>query len=97
MFVQFLKGSVAMVSRQVEIVNETGLHLRPGKQFVSKAKEFECDITVKKGEKEANAKSMLKVMKIGISKGDMVDIICDGADEAAALDALAEFIATLTE
>ncbi len=49
-----------MVSRVVEIVNETGLHLRPGKQFVAKAKTFESDISVKKGDKEASAKSMLK-------------------------------------
>lgn len=86
-----------MVSRVVEIVNETGLHLRPGKQFVAKAKTFESDISVKKGDKEASAKSMLKVMKIGISKGDQVEISCDGADEAEALEALCEFIATLTE
>lgn len=86
-----------MVSRVVEIVNETGLHTRPGNQFVKEAKQYTCEITVKKGEKEFSAKSLLKLMKVGISKGDMIEIICDGEDEAAALDHLCEFIANLTE
>ncbi len=86
-----------MTQREVRIVNETGLHCRPGNQFVKKAKEFECDITVKKGDKEFSAKSLLKLMKIGISKDDEITIKCDGADEEAALDALCDFIANLTE
>ena len=86
-----------MVSREIEIVNETGLHTRPGNQFVKEAKKFECDITVRKGEKEFSAKSLLKLMKIGISKGDMIEISCDGADEQQALETLCTFVANLTE
>lgn len=86
-----------MVSRQIEIVNETGLHTRPGNQFVKEAKKFESQIMVKKGEKEFSAKSLLKLMKIGISKGDMIEISCDGADESSALDSLCSFVANLTE
>jgi len=86
-----------MVSRIIEIVNETGLHTRPGNQFVKEAKKFESEITVKKGDKEFSAKSLLKLMKIGISMGDHIEISCDGTDEEAALDSLCTFIANLTE
>lgn len=86
-----------MVSRTVEIVNETGLHTRPGNQFVKEAKQFPCDITVKKGDKEFSAKSLLKLMKVGISKGDHIEIICDGEEEASALEHLCTFVANLTD
>ena len=86
-----------MVSRVVEIVNETGLHTRPGNQFVKEAKKYESDITVKKGDKEFSAKSLLKIMKIGISMGDQIEISCNGADEEAALESLCTFISNLTE
>ena len=86
-----------MLSRTVEIVNETGLHTRPGNKFVKMAKQYESDITVKKGDKEFSAKSLLKLMKVGISKGDHIKITCDGADEAEAIDSLCDFIANLTE
>ena len=86
-----------MLSKEIEIVNPTGLHTRPGNQFVQLAKTFQCDIQVVKGEKEANAKSLLKVLKIGISPGDKVTLHCNGEDEATAMDALTTFIAELTE
>ena len=86
-----------MVSRVIEIVNETGLHTRPGNQFVKEAKKFESEITVKKGDKESNAKSLLKIMKIGISMGDKIEISCNGTDEVDALESLCTFVANLTE
>lgn len=86
-----------MKTQEVEIVNPTGLHTRPGNQFVQLAKTFACDIRVIKGEKDANAKSLLKVLKVGISAGDRITLECNGDDEDAAMDALTAFIAQLTE
>jgi phosphotransferase system HPr (HPr) family protein len=86
-----------MIERKVEIVNKTGLHTRPGNQFVKLAKQFECDIRIRKEDKEFSAKSLLKLMKIGISMGDKIFIICEGSDEEKALEELCVFIANLTE
>ena len=86
-----------MVSREIEIVNETGLHTRPGKRFVDKAKTFSCDVLVRKGEGEYNAKSLLKLLKAGISKGNRITIVCDGEGEAEALESLCDFVAALEE
>ncbi|MGD1821654.1 MAG: HPr family phosphocarrier protein [Pleomorphochaeta sp.] len=86
-----------MISREVEIINETGLHTRPGNQFVKLAKTFPCTINVKRGDTEFSAKSLLKLMKVGVSKGDHIIIECDGEQENEAIDALSNFLANLTE
>ncbi len=86
-----------MTSKVVEIVNPTGLHTRPGNQFVKLAKEFECEVMVAKGEKSFSAKSLMKLMKVGVSQGDQIEISCDGPDEEQALARLCQFLASLTE
>ena len=86
-----------MTSRMVEITNPTGLHTRPGNQFVKLAKKFECEVMVTKGDKSFSAKSLMKLMKVGISQGDQIEISCDGADESQALTELTDFLARLTE
>lgn len=86
-----------MQVREVEIVNPTGLHTRPGNMFVKKAKEYASVVTIVKGDKRVNAKSLLTLMKAGISLGDRIIIEADGADEAEAVAGLAELIASFTE
>ena len=82
---------------EVEIVNPTGLHTRPGNAFVKKAKEYAADIAVVKAERRANAKSLLSLMKVGCSMGDRVVIEASGTDEIAAAEGLAAFVATLED
>jgi phosphotransferase system HPr (HPr) family protein len=86
-----------MLSATLTIKNETGLHTRPGTRFVKLAKTFASNITLKKGERAFNAKSLLTLMKIGISQGDSVELICEGTDEGVALDSLKKFITMLEE
>jgi phosphocarrier protein HPr len=81
-----------MAERQTTVGPEEGLHARPAAQFVKTAKGFSSDIVVIKGEKEANAKSSLKIMTLGAKKGDSITIRAEGDDAEEAVDALAEFI-----
>ncbi|MGP1576955.1 MAG: HPr family phosphocarrier protein [Treponema sp.] len=81
----------------VTVKNPTGLHTRPGTEFVQRAKNFQSDITVKKAEKEANAKSIIKIMKIGISCGDTITLTASGEDEDMALQELTAYINNLEE
>ncbi len=69
-----------MQSIEVTIVNENGLHTRPGRNFVQACKKFECDITVQKGEKTVSGKSLMKLMATGICKDDVIQIHANGAD-----------------
>ena len=86
-----------MQKLSLEITNPTGLHTRPGTGFVRLAKTFESDIRIAKGDKIANAKSLVKLLRIGISQGDVVEITTEGRDEQQALLALGEYAKNLQE
>lgn len=86
-----------MKELEIQITNPTGLHTRPGTEFVKLAKTFASDITVKKGEKNANAKSLVKLLQIGISQNDTIVICANGEDEEKAIADLSEYIKNLSE
>lgn len=69
-----------------------GLHARPASQFVKRAKQFNSDIVVIKGEKEANAKSPLKIMTLAAKKNDTITIRANGKDAEEAVNVLVELI-----
>ncbi|MBR8772185.1 hypothetical protein IX328_001519 [Fusobacterium sp. DD40] len=52
-----------MTSKTVEITNETGLHTRPGNEFVSVAKTFSSQIEVEnEAGKKVKGTSLLKLL-----------------------------------
>ncbi|MDQ4129113.1 MAG: HPr family phosphocarrier protein [Actinomycetota bacterium] len=81
-----------MAEREVTVGPEEGLHARPAAQFVKTAKRFSSEIVVVKGAREANAKSSLKIMTLGVRKGDTLTIRAEGDDAEEAVDALVELI-----
>ncbi|MDC7221162.1 MAG: HPr family phosphocarrier protein [Spirochaetales bacterium] len=86
-----------MTEETIVVPNPTGLHTRPAKNLVAEAKKFESDITIVLGEKEASAKSLLKLMKLGISQNASIQLKCEGSDEAEAAAALKSFIEKLED
>ena len=83
-----------MISRDVTIQNNVGLHARPATFFIQKANSYKASIWVEKDDRRVNAKSLLGVLSLGIVKGMTVTLIADGTDEAEALEGRAELIAT---
>lgn len=81
-----------MVSKEVIINNQVGLHARPATFFIQKANEFKSSIWIEKEERRVNAKSLLGVLSLGIVKGTPMTIIADGVDESAAIATLAELV-----
>ncbi|MBR5571635.1 MAG: HPr family phosphocarrier protein [Oscillospiraceae bacterium] len=81
-----------MYTKEITVNNEVGLHARPATYFIQKANEYKCGIWVEKEERRVNAKSLLGVLSLGIVKGATITLIADGADEEAAVEALAELI-----
>ncbi len=77
-----------MISRSVTIQNSQGLHARPATFFIQKANSFKSSIWVEKEDYRVNAKSLLGVLSLGISKDTEITIIADGADEGAAVEGL---------
>ena len=66
------------------ITDPEGIHARPAGLLVKKAGEFSCSITLKKGEKSADAKRIFAVMSLAAKKGEELTVICDGAQEEEA-------------
>ena len=77
-----------MLSKTLKGVNPSGLHLRPAGVLSQTAMKFKSDITIECGEKKIIAKSVLNVMAAGIKCGTEITLICDGEDEAAAMETL---------
>ena len=83
-----------MISRNVQITNNVGLHARPATFFIQKANSYRSSIWVEKDDRRVNAKSLLGVLSLGIVKGMTITLIADGPDEADALEGLAVLINT---
>jgi len=83
-----------MVSKEIVVQNQVGLHARPATFFIQKANEFTSSIWIAKDERKVNAKSLLGVLSLGITRGTSVSITADGADEEAAIDALTSLVAS---
>ena len=81
-----------MKSREVVITNASGLHARPATFFIQKATEFKSTIWIEMDERRVNAKSLLGVLSLGIVKGMEINLIADGSDEVAAVEALASMV-----
>ena len=81
-----------MTVKNIEIQNEVGLHARPASYFIQKASAFRSSIWVETGDRKVNAKSLLGVLSLGISKGDIITVMAEGDDEVAAVDSLVALI-----
>lgn len=81
-----------MVSKDLVIMNKTGLHARPASKFVQIANDYKCEIYIEKENTKINAKSIMGVMTLGASKGTKITIIAEGIDEKEAIKVLSELI-----
>jgi len=81
-----------ILERTVTLGSKSGLHARPAAIFVQNARGFQCQITLIKDEKTANAKSILSVLTLGAEQGDQVVLKADGDDAASAVDKLAALL-----
>ena len=80
-----------MAERETTVGPEAGLHGRPVAQFIKTAKRFSSQIVVIKGDREVNAKSVMKITGLA-KKGEKIKIRAEGEDAEEAVDALAELI-----
>lgn len=74
-----------MASCELTIVNKLGLHARAAAKLVNLASGFESDISIKRGEQEVNAKSIMGVMMLAAAKGAEIEVHADGTDADEAL------------
>lgn len=81
-----------MVTKTVKVTNSVGLHARPATLFIQKANEYKSSLWLERGDRRVNAKSLLGVLSLGITKDTEIDIIADGPDEEIAIEGLISVI-----
>ena len=83
-----------MFVKEVVVQNQVGLHARPATFFIQKANEYKSSIWVEKDERRVNAKSLLGVLSLGITKGLSISIIAEGSDEEEAVNGLVALVSS---
>jgi phosphocarrier protein len=84
-------NSMANVSRHVVVSNKLGLHARPAMEFVHAANRFSSAVKVRKHGDDpmvVDGKSIMEMMTLAAVEGTPLEILADGEDATAAVDAL---------
>lgn len=81
-----------MTRREVQIRNRLGLHARAAARFVQLANRFAAKITLSRDGRTMDGKSILGILLLAASRGSRLTVSADGADEAAAVEALATLV-----
>ena len=69
-----------------------GIHARPAGMLVKEAKAFaDTVVTITKNGTAVKATQLMKLMSLGVKKGDVVTVAAEGADEDAAIIAISNF------
>ncbi|CAN5695097.1 HPr family phosphocarrier protein [soil metagenome] len=84
-----------MPEQAVKLTNDVGLHARPAAVFSKAAARFSAAVTVTKGGEEANAKSIMSVLKLDVKQGDDITIATEGEDADDALTELVKLVESL--
>lgn len=81
-----------LVERSVTVGLDTGLQARPAAQFVQEANRYSAHLFLEKEGKKVNAKSIMGLMSLAITKGEIIKLIAEGTDEEVALNHLISFV-----
>ncbi|MEW5991830.1 MAG: HPr family phosphocarrier protein [Chloroflexota bacterium] len=81
-----------MERRALTILDPSGLHSRPAARFVQVASRFQSRVTVRHGDRAADAKSLIALLGLTIRPGSEIALEAEGPD---APDAIASLTAEL--
>jgi phosphotransferase system HPr (HPr) family protein len=81
-----------MLESIVTVILTEGLHARPAAEFVKLASSYSSTIKLGKNDKFIDAKSILGLMSLAVSKGQEVTLQISGSDEEEAMTELEKFL-----
>jgi phosphocarrier protein len=81
-----------MPVRDLEIVNELGMHARAAAEFTRLAAKFKSGVFVSRDGIEVNGKSIMGVLMLAAYCGSTIAVRAEGDDEDEALDALQSLV-----
>ena len=79
-----------MITKKLTILNKLGLHARAAAKVVSIANEFESTIIITKDGKNADARSIMKLLMLSASQGSSISVEVDGTDQNDAMRSIEE-------
>ncbi len=77
-----------MITKELKILNNLGLHARAAAKVVSTANKFESQIIFVKDDKNADARSIMKLLMLSASKGSCISVKIDGIDQTDAMNSI---------
>lgn len=83
-----------MIERIATIRNGQGIHCRPSAKIVTEASRHPCQIRVLSEAGEADLRSLLSLVSLGLQEGTTIRVQVTGGDEAAVCDQIVELFET---
>ena len=77
-----------MIAKDLQVLNKLGLHARAAAKLVFTANEFVSDITLVKDDKQADARSIMKILMLSASRDSIINITVEGNDEIQAMNSI---------
>lgn len=81
-----------MITKTVKFNCDEAMHMKAVAVLIQKASTFRANLWLSRGERRANAKSLLGVMSLGIVNDMELLVSADGADENEALEAIVDYL-----
>jgi len=83
---------MAVAKRTISVYHRQGLHARPAAMFVQLANRFVSRVTVKRGRKSVDGKSIMGLLTLVAKQGSRISIVVDGSDAHDALEQLSRLV-----
>ena len=77
-----------MITKDLKVLNKLGLHARAAAKLVFIANKFVSDITLVKDDKQADARSIMKILMLSASRDSIITITVEGNDEIQAMNSI---------
>lgn len=80
-----------MIEFNTVVSFEEGLHARPASELVKVCQTALSDISIYKGDKSVNPKSILGILTLGAAHLDQLKVVVEGSDEVEVAERLKGF------
>jgi phosphocarrier protein HPr len=84
---------MAILVREMPIINQRGLHARASAKFVKCAEGFDASVTVSRDGQSVPGTSIMGLMMLAASMGTSITVEISGPQAQAAMEALSTLVA----
>lgn len=81
-----------MISTEVVVQNKNGLDSKAAAMLIQKASNYSSEVWLEFESKKANAKSLLGLLSLCVSRGLKVNLVIEGQDQEKACEEITEYI-----